>query len=61
MKERSAEGIKGRPERDYISDEHEQILWEKGILGEDWPDKLRQTIFFSCWCSVWVEGYEGAA
>ena len=46
MKERSAEGIPGRPERDYISEEHEQILWSKGILGEDSPDKLRQTIFF---------------
>ena len=27
-------------------EEHEQILWEKGILGEDSPDKLRQTVFF---------------
>ena len=26
MKERTAEGIPGRPERDYISEEHEQIL-----------------------------------
>ena len=55
MKERSAEGIPGRPEFDYISEEHEQILWSKGILGEDSPDKLRQTNFFSCWCSLWFE------
>ena len=27
-------------------EEHEQILWEKGKLGEDSPDKLRQTVFF---------------
>ena len=27
-------------------EKHEQILWEKGILGEDSPDKLRQTVFF---------------
>ena len=27
-------------------EEYEQILWEKGILGEDSPDKLRQTVFF---------------
>ena len=27
-------------------EEHEQILWEKGILEEDSPDKLRQTVFF---------------
>ena len=46
MKERTAEGIPGRPERDYISEEHEQTLWEKGILGEDNPDKLCKTIFF---------------
>ena len=46
MKERSAEGIPGRQERDYISKEHEEILWEKGILGEDNPDRLRKTIFF---------------
>ena len=26
MKERTAEGIPGRPERDYISEEHEQTL-----------------------------------
>ena len=46
MKERSAEGIPGRPEWDYIGEEHEKTLWEKGILGEDNPDKLRKTIFF---------------
>ena len=27
-------------------EEHEQILWGKGILREDSPDKLRQTVFF---------------
>ena len=27
-------------------EEHEQILWEKDILGEDSPDKLKQTVFF---------------
>ena len=46
MKERTAEGVGGRPERDAILEEHEQVLWEKGILGEDSPDKLRQTVFF---------------
>ena len=35
----------GRLERDPILEEHEQVLWEKGILGEDSPDKLRQTVF----------------
>ena len=46
MKERTAEGVVGRPEREPILDEHEAILWEKGILGEDSPHKLRQTVFF---------------
>ena len=46
MKERTAEGVVGRPERDPILDEHEAILWDKGILGEDSPDKLRRTVFF---------------
>ena len=45
-KERTAEGISGRPEFDYISEDHKQILWEKGILREDNPDKLHKTIFF---------------
>ena len=31
MKERTAEGVGGRPERDPIMEEHEQVLWEKGI------------------------------
>ena len=34
-----------RPERDPILEEHEQVLWEKGILGEDSPDKLIQCFF----------------
>ena len=37
----------GGPERDPILEEHEQVLWEKGILGEDSPDKLRQSVFFN--------------
>ena len=45
-KERTVEGVVGRPEREPILDEHEAILWEKGILGEDSPDKLRRTVFF---------------
>ena len=46
MKERTAEGVGGRPERDPIMEEHEQVLLEKGILGKDSPDKLGQTVFF---------------
>ena len=40
MKEHSAEGVPGRPEHDYISKNHEEILWDQGILGEDSQDKL---------------------
>ena len=57
MKERTAEGIQGRPERDYISEEHEQTLWEKGVLSEDNPDA--KNYIFSNWCKIrfaWSEG-----
>ena len=30
----------------FISMEHENKLWEKGVLGEDTPDKLRSTVLF---------------
>ena len=46
MKERTAEGIKTRPECEPIMEDHEEILWSKGILGKDSPDMLRKTIFF---------------
>ena len=46
MKERTCAGIKGRPECDVVTENHEQILWKKGILGESNPDQLRRTIFF---------------
>ena len=46
MKERSKEGIGNRPERQTITAEHEQILWEKNVLGESNPDQLRKTLFF---------------
>ena len=41
MKERTAEGVGEAREGP-----HEQVLWEKGILGEDSLDKLRQRVFF---------------
>ena len=30
----------------FISLEHENDMWEKGILGEETPDKLRSTVLF---------------
>ena len=46
MKERTAQGIGIAKERDYISAEHETILWDKGVLGESNPDQLRKTVFY---------------
>ena len=40
-KEHTHDGVGVRKEHDYISPEHEQILWEKGVLGETNPDQLR--------------------
>ena len=41
MKERIAEGVQ---EKTSI-EEHEEILWQKTILGEDSPDKRRNIVF----------------
>ena len=48
MKECSRAGIKGHPEHDVVTENHEEILSEKGILGESNPDQLRRTIIFLC-------------
>ena len=47
MKERASLGI-GTTKRqaEYISYGYENQLWEKGILGEDTPHKLRNTCLF---------------
>ena len=47
MKERALNNI-GTTVRQagYITVDHENLLWEKGILGEDSPDKLRETVLF---------------
>ena len=46
MKERTCDGVGVTKEREYISAEHETILWDKGVLGESNPDQLRKTVFF---------------
>ena len=56
MKERAAEGISGREEHEPVMEDHEQVLWDKGILGEDSPDKLRKTIFFLCGIHFGLQG-----
>ena len=45
MKERTAEGVGKRPERDPILEENEQILWEKGILGRTVLTNLDKQFF----------------
>ena len=47
MKERCAENIgTTRKQADLISYEYEEEMWQKNILGEDNPDKLRSTVLF---------------
>ena len=47
MKERAMAGVgANRPEREFVSHDHEEILWSKNVLGESNPDQLRWTIFF---------------
>ena len=47
MKERTAQNIgTNRREAEYIPPHYEQKLWEDGTLGEDTPDKLRNTVLF---------------
>ena len=45
-KERAAEGIKIRPECKLILEDHEEALWQKGVLGDNSPDKLTYTFFW---------------
>ena len=47
MQERSAQNLgMVKKQAQIISLEFENTLWEKGILGEDTPDKLRSTILY---------------
>ena len=47
MKERAEQNVGGCVKQgSYISLDTENILWERGILGDDSPDKLRDTVLF---------------
>ena len=47
MKERAVENIgMVKKQAQVITYEYENELWQKGILGEDNPDKLRNTVLF---------------
>ena len=47
MKQRARENI-GNVVRQaqVISMQHEETMWSQGVLGEDTPDKLRNTVLF---------------
>ena len=47
MKERAAANIgMVTKQAQFISLDHENHMWEQGILGEETPDKLRSTVLF---------------
>ena len=47
MKERCAENVGNiRKQADLISYKYEEEMWQKNVLGEDTPDKLRSTVSF---------------
>ena len=41
-----------------ITFEHEESLWQKGILGEDTPDKLHNTVLFLLGINVCLRAVE---
>ena len=46
MKERTVEGVGGRPERDPILEEHEQVLWRRAYWGRTVQTSLGKQYFF---------------
>ena len=47
MKEHCSDNVGNvKKQADLISYEYEETMWQKGILGEDTPNKLRSTILF---------------
>ena len=59
MRERSEMGIGTiKKQAEYISYEYEEELWERNILGEDSPDKLRDTVLFLIGINVALRGVD---
>ena len=47
MKERAQQNIGlVKKQANFIPMEYENLLWDQGVLGEDSPDKLRNTVLF---------------
>ena len=59
MQERTVQNI-GVVKRQagIISYEHEESLWQKGVLGEDTPDRLRNTVLFLLGINVCLRAIE---
>ncbi len=56
MKKRCAERLGGTLSSDPITFEQEEVLWEKGILGEQSPDQLRNTVLYLLGISFALRG-----
>lgn len=46
MKECTELGLGLVRSKDIVTEEHEELLWQKGILGESDPDQLRRTVMY---------------
>ena len=59
MKERTEQNIGTiKRQADIISYEYEELLWEKSILGEDSPSKLRDTVLFLLGINLALRGVD---
>ena len=56
MKKRCAERLGGTMSSDPISFGQEEVLWEKGILGEQSPEQLRNTVLYLLGISFVLRG-----
>ena len=59
MQERTSQNIDVvKHQAGIISYEAENLLWEKGILGEDTPDKLRDTVLFLIGINIYLRAVD---
>ena len=48
MAERTEQGLGVVKSKDYVTEEQEKLLWEKGFLGKSNPNTLCHTIHYLC-------------
>ena len=59
MRERTAQNIGVvKHQARLITFEHEETLWQQGVLGEDTPDKLRSTVLFLLGINAYLRAVE---